>query len=488
MNSFPLDIIFQSAKLNLFGMLAELLINFKKTFILSGEQRFMTAARTFFCLIILVFYAGAQSAAEESPVPTNWTVQQAVQFAHANSPDSKVAMQRIAAARAAIDQSRSAFYPKLDVSAGYGRTNNPMYSFGNILNHGVFDNSINFNDPGTTDNLNMSSSLQYRFYNGGHDQAGLKMAQAEEAVSEMQQVAVYSRLSFEVVRAFFTIAQAEETVLARISATKAIEASLSVAQARYDAGDLLKTDLLNLEVQKSTARENLIQARHGLELAKRGFLNLLGLVQGEVSIVQGKTCKQKVPESVSYENRPELKSMDAMIKAAGARVRQARSGYYPSADAFGSYQVDKGYIDEDSSGNSWMAGVKVNYTLFDGKRTSAQVVRAQAQLAEVKELKHKMELAFNLQLEQASLGLKEAEQRLQVTEKRVELATESARLSRERFLEGLILSSDLIDVENRLTDTLVRHTQARAARRIAVADLRWAGGMGQFQEKIESCD
>ncbi len=444
--------------------------------------------RIFLFIIVFVFCTGAQAVAEDKSVPTNWTVRRAVNFAHANSPDSRVAVLRIAAARAAIDQAQSSFYPQLDVSAAYGRTNNPMYSFGNILNQGGFDNTINFNDPGTTDNLNMSTTLQYRLYNGGHDKAGLKVAQAQEAVSEAQQIAVQSRLSFEVVRAFFTIAQAEETVHARISATKAIEASLTVAQARYDAGDLLKTDLLNLEVQKSTAGENLIQARHGLDLAKRGFLNLLGLKQGEVTIVQGTTCKQKVPEDIRYEKRPELKSMDAMIKAAQGRVRQARSGYFPTADAFGSYQVDQGYEKEDSAGNSWMAGVKVNYTLFDGKRTSAEVVRAETRLAEIKELRHKMELAFNLELERASLGLNEAGERLQVTKKRVELARESARLSRERFIEGVILSSDLIDVENRLTDALVRHTQARAARRIAVADLRRTSGLGQFQEQIESCD
>ena len=38
----------------------------------------------------------------------------------------------------------------------------------------------------------------------------------------------------------------------------------------------------------------------------------------------------------------------------------------------------------------------------------------------------------------------------------VEQAEESAHLSRERFKEGLILSSELIDVENRLTDAQVR--------------------------------
>ena len=62
----------------------------------------------------------------------------------------------------------------------------------------------------------------------------------------------------------------------------------------------------------------------------------------------------------------------------------------------------------------------------------------------------------------------------------MEQAEESANLSRERFKEGIILSSELIDVENRLTDAMVRGTLARAARRIAVANLRKATGLMQF--------
>ena len=68
----------------------------------------------------------------------------------------------------------------------------------------------------------------------------------------------------------------------------------------------------------------------------------------------------------------------------------------------------------------------------------------------------------------------------------VEQAEESARLSRERFKEGVVLSSDLIDVENRLTDALVRRTGARTSRRIAVADLRRALGMHQFHAPAEA--
>ena len=421
-------------------------------------------------------------AAVQPPPPKVWTVREAVQFALKNSPDVRITLERIKSARADVRAAESAFYPSIGISAGYSRTDNPMYSFGNILNQGQFTNQIDFNDPGITDDLNLTGQVQYRFYNGGSDAAGVEAARAGEQASRFEQEAVHLRLGFEVVRNFYSIVQARDNVQARQSSLNAIDASLQAAQARFAAGDLLKADLLNLEVQKSRASENLIRARHGLALAERGFLNLLGLEKGSVAIDTALQTEQVAPEDPTYDRRPELAALNAALRAAEARVRQARGGYYPSADLFGSYQVDKGYEYEQGSGNSWMAGVKVNYNLFNGHRTSAEITKARAMLAEIREQQHKQELAFNYEIEQATLALQQADERLQVTETMVRQADESARLSRARFKEGVLLASELIEVENRLTEARVHSLMAKAARRIAIADLRRATGLGQFEQ------
>ncbi|HHD56540.1 MAG TPA: hypothetical protein ENK89_02535 [Desulfobulbaceae bacterium] len=164
-------------------------------------------------------------------------------------------------------------------------------------------------------------------------------------------------------------------------------------------------------------------------------------------------------------------------------MTRAKAGYLPTADLFAGYQVDQGYVNETGSGNSWMAGVRLNYNLYEGNRTQAAIAAATADLARAKELRRKMALAVSLEIEQAQLALKQAEERLVVTDKQVRLARESAHLFRERFKEGVILSSSLIDAENRLTDALVHASLARAAKKIAIADLRRAAGLAQFPPK-----
>lgn len=442
---------------------------------------------TVVCMILVICLCGivphVPSAFAQKPLPDQWTAPDAVRFALANNPDAQIALKRIAASAAAIKEAGAAFYPQVGVQGGYSRTNNPMYSFGNILNQGLFTNRIDFNDPGETDDLQFMLQLTYRIYNGGRSRAGVDAANAQKEAAMRREEAVKRSLGFAVVKSFFNIVQAGENVSARQAAVQAIEASIRVARARFEEGDMLKQELLNLQVQHSLAGEDLIQARHGLALSKQGFLNVLGLTGNQVTIDLARTPLQPVPVQPDFKDRSEIKAMQFLIRAKQAQIRQARSGYYPTADAFGAYQADKGFEMGGGSGDSWMAGVRVNMTLFDGKQTQARVQQANIALAQAKDELRKMELAYGLEIRQAVLNLDQTNKRCRVTEKMVTSARESARLFRERFKVGLVLSSELIDTENRLTEAQVRHAMANAEHRIAVANLRRACGLLQYTDQ-----
>lgn len=405
----------------------------------------------------------------------------AVSYALAHNPDSTIAKKRIEEANALGDIAKASDYPSIDLISEYGQTNNAMYSFGNILNQGTFDNSIDFNDPGRTDNLQLKAQMNYTIYNGGRDRARKEAAAAQLKVSQAELVAVHQQLGFEVVKTFQAIIQAEEMVLVRIEALDAISAALDAGKARFEAGDMLKQDILNLELQQSRVSENLIRSRHVLELTKRAFLNLLGLRDGEVNISKEEDAVQALPDTIGYEKRHELQNLAALELAAKAELAEAQGATMPSVDGFASYQADHGW-ERDGSGNTWLAGIRATYTLFDGRRSTSRITHARLKLQEIVEQRQKIELKLNLEVQQAQLDFEQAGERLAVTTKMVGVAEEVARLSRARFKEGLILSSDLIDFEMRLSDARARHLAAKAGYRVAIANLRRATGLEQFSE------
>jgi len=426
----------------------------------------------------LLFASVSQSFGSDDTDKQIWTAEEAVDFALRNSPDSEIALARIQTASAQQLAAQSANYPVLGLHGGYSQTDNPMYSFGNILNQGEFNNSIDFNNPGRTDNLNLTADIQYRLYNGGMDSAAVESAAAQLTAQKQQYEVVKNQLAFEVVKGFQSIIQAQDALHAEEASLQAIEASLAVAKARFDEGDLLKEEVLNLEVQKARAMESILDGNHQVQLAQRIFLNLLGLKEGSVEINASGTA-QTIPEQPKYSGRPEISVVENSITSAEAELQKAQGGRLPTLDGFASYQYDKGF-ELDGSGDSWMAGIKIDYNLYQGNRTSAQIALAKSQLLQLKKELAKTELALNLDLQQAELGYKLAKERKGVTDKMVETAEESARLSRIRFREGVILSSNLIDVETRLTEALLRQSMAKANYLVSIANLRRAAGLPQF--------
>lgn len=432
-----------------------------------------------FFIIYFVLWPLQLFAENVSSAPQPWTVSKAVEYALANNPDSMMAKTRIAAARAKLQQANSGLLPQILIQGGYAQTDNPMYSFGNILNQGEFYQDIDFNNPGRTDNLQLKAKLQYNLYNGGRDSAAISSSEFHRDSVVAEQSSVLNQLAYEVVRSFLQIVQAEEMVEARKSAKTAIEASLQVGRARHRAGTLLRQELLDLEVQEASASEQLILARHALNLIHQAFNNLLGVTQGAVEIITFPESHQEIPPILEYGERPELAALENTLAAARAQLKMVNADLLPTIDSFASYQYEHGFIN-DGSGDSWMAGVTLRYSLYDGQATKAKIAEQEARLAELEALKRKTELTLNLELQQAKQVNQQALERMAVTKKMVKLAEESARLSRARFKQGVILSSDLIDVETRLTDAQLRNSQAKALYKISIANLRKTVGLQQF--------
>ena len=98
----------------------------------------------------------------------------------------------------------------------------------------------------------------------------------------------------------------------------------------------------------------------------------------------------------------------------------------------------------NNGGGSYTAGALLQWDLWDGKLTRAKVAEANANLESAREEQRKLRLALDLEVEQARLDLKAANERLSVTDQAVAQAAESASLTRARFEQELALS-DAVD-------------------------------------------
>jgi outer membrane protein TolC len=409
-----------------------------------------------------------------------WTLDRAVATALERSPDARIARARIDGAQSIVQQAQSAWLPQVTLSGRYTDTNSPMMAFGSILNQRAFNFGLDFNRPGHIDNLNATGTVAYNLYAGGRASAGRTAARAGAEAANLDLRTAHHRLATEVVRAALNLRKAREAVTAIEGGAKAYEAAVAAARARFEAGQLLKADLLSLEVQLAQTREALSSARHGAALAARAFRFVLGLEPtGEpVELLDDDPALARLtlPDTGDFSQRPELIGLQARVRAAEAMVEAARGARRPTVNAFASYQYDQGWK-TDRHGDSWLAGLSVDVNVFDGGQTAGKIRQSSAQLAEVKAVLEQATLGITLEVEQARLAHADAVERLAVSARAVEQATESASLSRARFEKEALLIADLIGAESRLLEARLRRTMAAADERLALVELRRGLGL-----------
>jgi outer membrane protein len=357
-------------------------------------------------------------------------------------------------------------------------------AFGFILNQRAFDFGLNFNRPGTIDNFNTTAMVGVPLYTGGRISSGKRAAEAGVNAAEFDEVAARHQLVSQTVQSYLNIRKTIEVVTAVEAGVEAYTSAVNNAQLRFEAGQMLKADLLSLEVQLAQTREQLVEAQHHQALAERAFIYVLGLPSdGEsVELMENDPSLALIlePESLSYQARPELQALFEREKAATEMKEVATGERRPSVSGFASVQYDHGW-QTNHSGESWLAGVAVDLKVFDGGNTTSKVRQAEAQLSELREYIRKAELGIGLEVEQARLALVLAKNRVSVTGLSLQQAEESAALSRARFEEGALLTAELIGVESRLMEARMRRAVALADEIIAIADLRRAVGFMPIQ-------
>jgi outer membrane protein TolC len=409
-----------------------------------------------------------------------WTLGRAVTTALQNSPDIQSAQHRLDAAEAMIQQANSAWQPQFTVAGGYTQTNSALVGFTFTMYQRAFRFDLPFNRQGWVDDLNVTGTVSYNLYSGGRATARREAARADTRAAEQDLRAVQNQLAAEAVKALLSLRKTREGVVALAAGVKAYEACLANARLRFDAGQVLKADLLSLEVQTARTRELLSSARHSAALAARTFVFILGLdaTPEPVELAESDPALAglSAPGSADFSQRPEVLALQERVRAAEAMVEAARGGRRPNVNAYVNTRFDQGWH-FDRRADQQQAGLVVDFNVFDGGRTAGQIRRAQAELAQAKDQLRKTTLSLGLETEQARLSHADATERLAVTAGAVAQAEESAALSRARFEKGVLLTAELIGSESRLIEARMSHTLAAADEKIALIQLRHAFGL-----------
>lgn len=417
-----------------------------------------------------------------------YTLEQAIEVALANNPAMDIMQTRIDQANAQLGESLASFYPQVKASLAYQHSDNPAQAFSMIIAQRRLNFSgTDFNHPGGVDNYRPQVTASYALFRGGQDYYQRQAAQLGIETSEYEKAALHNQLINHVTAAYYGELAAIEAQKVSHRAVEAVQSELNQSQIRFDAGTVLKSDVLSLEVQLAEAQDAKIQAANAIELAQSMLKTLLGLSSNDnFTINQAQqTALPNAPAlfddllNQALSRHPEIHAAEKRVAIAEQQLKMAQAAHLPKADAFVSYGSDSKDLAFSGNRDNVTAGVTLEVDLFSGFATEEKIKKAEHELTAAQETARQTRLRIENQLKSAQLKLQEALNRAEVSTVGVTAAEEALRLVNEQRQAGVVTVTRYIEAEVARDKAHSRLITSRFDALRADAELKQATGFWQ---------
>lgn len=435
------------------------------------------------CLMMMcpiLFSASAQETA--APLERS----RALQMAASGHPRMRVYAHRHDQAMERITQTRSGFLPQLSFSERYSRTNNPMWAFGTKLNQETitvkdFDPAM-LNDPDDIDNFVGTFSIHWSLYDSGRTWYGWHQARKGVELAELDMAKTKQQVVADAAIAYDGLLLATAHLQVIDQAISLAEAHLRMVTDRYQAGFVVKSDLLRAQVRLADLNQKHYAARSRVAVAAAALNAAMGeppnkAYQPADNLVMT-VCKSQSLEDwvrAALSKRPELLQLDQQEAIAQKEIDKQKAAHLPSVGLFGNYEINSEY--PDTSATNYTVGAMVQVNLFTGYRDVAKTREARAALDEVTAQRRDLIANIEVQARQAFYEACSARERIPVTEFAVNLAEENRRIVADRYNNGLLTIVALLDSETALEEARINRYQALYDYRVAYVNLQLAAGM-----------
>lgn len=209
------------------------------------------------------------------------------------------------------------------------------------------------------------------------------------------------------------------------------EKAVKTAEERLQDGKVTQMDVLNLKIGYAGVAKEGEKLRNGIELTRAALLRAMGMPQStafepaDSALAPQPAIIQPLGHYVQrlFANRPEWRRLRLGIQAKEAELAMATSDYFPTF--FLAVPVRYGYAPGRSRQTNPFAFDNFNFasagpvlglrwSLSFGE-TAAKVSRSQAELLKLRSQERNAEASFPIEVKEAYLGVKEAQERMSIT-------------------------------------------------------------------------
>jgi outer membrane protein TolC len=403
------------------------------------------------------------------------TLEQALQAAAMLNPDYVAALGQIDNAKWGRRAALAVFIvPSITVQSSLTKASDPFFNLGT----GGIASQI----------VDARLQLSYDLFKGGskffdyaRTRAELESAQANELQARFA-TAVLTESDF-----YDVLAQRELTRVAADRVGRA-EEQLAVARARVLAGAAVQTDSLQLLLELTRARVDLLRQQAVLRVARVqlgrriGYPDAVDAAAGDAAPMPELPISEDSAIVEALLQGPEYRKAVADERAAAAAVKSAYAAYLPWVSLFGSWQAYDAEFFPNATSRT-LYGFAVNFPIWNDGQREIATTRARSARAVARAVMRDTELAVRRDVIQASQAYNTARAAEELALQGVIVARENLEVQETRYRAGATTILDLLTAQVSMSEAEAAAVQARYATLLALAGLEALLGRRLFADR-----
>ncbi|MDA3903305.1 MAG: TolC family protein [Desulfuromusa sp.] len=393
--------------------------------------------RFFFLLILL---ASALFTTDASALLLDEAIEAALQ----NHQRIEYSRARTEQANAAVFSAKAEFMPRLDLNYNYTNRDQDPFQLGSESSAFAIIGSWNL-------------------FNGLRTQHSYKAAKHRAQAAEYLLKGTIADIILATKQSYIEVLRASRSVETAREGVELLQRQQHDAELQFEHGLIARNDLLRVEVELSSARQQLLTTEGQLQIARRQIERVTGLQLREEPLsedeLQGGQAETHA-DTGSYrqemlDKRSELNYLRKQLLASKRDRSASKGSYLPSIDLslaheeYGDTLIPGDLPNVPDNDDKLMLSARWN--LFDGFASRSAVASADAQTRAVAAELRDNEAELLLQLETVLQNSRIARGRLQEAKIGIAQAVENYRVTENRFQQQQATTVDLLDAQFLLT-------------------------------------
>lgn len=411
-------------------------------------------------LIAGVFFSASTYATDSLRVSLDYVLQKAL----LNSKLIEQASLNSKEQESLISDKKSNLLPSISLrgSASYA-TNMPIY-----------DNGI-FNKPSQHDVIHYlydtGADFYLNLYNGGRDVMEIQSQKLKSSIANIDWLETTAKVKMDVCNIFLDLKLCYKNKELIQNDIEDQREQLKEIQNLYKAGTVLHSDVLRIELELSKREMLAIKIDNDIIAYNQKLQFITGLK--EIMIPSGEESNNKALArfedilNITKHNAFTLRKSEQHVELKKLGLKQAKSNYLPTLSLTGNYTFANPQIFLYPYNDSWytlgIIGLKASYPISSLYTNKHKVSASKIALSKEEVLHHHEEDVIENQLLQAYLDFNLAKEQESVCLKNVDLATENARIIKNRYFQSAALVTDLLDADMQHLQTLFELESAHTA-------------------------